>query len=52
MVLCIEERAAPIEAAVAADPALREAALELADILGKPLPAPPPTARRGSGSVP
>ena len=26
---------------MAADPALRQAALELADILGKPLPAPP-----------
>ncbi|HSI01107.1 MAG TPA: hypothetical protein VLA02_10930 [Reyranella sp.] len=37
-----ETMAASIEAAVAADPALREAALELADILGKPLPAPPP----------
>ena len=37
-----EAMAAPIEAAVAADPALREAALELADILGKPLPPAPP----------
>ena len=37
-----EATAARIEAAVAADPALREAALELSDILGKPLPAPPP----------
>jgi len=37
-----EATAARIEAAVAADPALREAALDLADILGKPLPVPPP----------
>jgi hypothetical protein len=37
-----ESTAARIEAAVAADPALRQAALELADILGKPLPAAPP----------
>ena len=37
-----ETTAARIEAAVAADPALRQAALELADILGKPLPAAPP----------
>jgi hypothetical protein len=37
-----EATAARIEAAVAADPALRQAALELADILGKPLPAAPP----------
>src|SRR4051812_48397302 len=37
-----ETAAARIEAAVAADPALRQAALELADILGKPLPAAPP----------
>lgn len=36
-----EEAAAPVEAAVAADPALRRAALDLADILGKPLPAAP-----------
>ena len=36
-----EEAAGPIEAAVAADPALRRAALDLADILGKPLPAAP-----------
>ncbi|WP_428681363.1 hypothetical protein [Reyranella sp.] len=36
-----EEAAAPIEAAVAADPALRRAALDLADILGRPLPAAP-----------
>jgi hypothetical protein len=36
-----EEAARPIEAAVAADPALRRAALDLADILGKPLPAAP-----------
>jgi len=38
--LC-EEAAAPIEAALAADPALRRAALDLADVLGKPLPAAP-----------
>jgi hypothetical protein len=37
-----EAEAARIDAAVAADPALRQAALELADILGKPLPAAPP----------
>ena len=37
-----EAEAARIEAAVAADPAMRQAALELADILGKPLPAAPP----------
>jgi hypothetical protein len=37
-----EGGAAQIEAAVAADPALRQAALELADILGKPLPMAPP----------
>lgn len=37
-----EAEAARIDAAVAADPALRQAALELADILGKPLPVPPP----------
>src|SRR4051812_29285691 len=37
-----ETEAARIDAAVTADPALRQAALELADILGKPLPAPPP----------
>jgi hypothetical protein len=36
-----EKAAARIEAAVAADPELRRAALELADILSKPLPAPP-----------
>jgi len=36
-----EAEAARIEAAVAADPALRQAALELADILGRPLPAAP-----------
>ncbi|MGQ3301798.1 hypothetical protein [Reyranella sp.] len=36
-----EEAAAPIEAAVAADPVLRRAALDLADILGAPLPAAP-----------
>jgi len=33
--------AARVEAAVAADPDLRRAALDLADILGKPLPAAP-----------
>ena len=37
-----EATAARIEAAVTADPALRQAALDLADILGKPLPVPPP----------
>jgi len=37
-----EPEAARIEAAVSADPELRAAALELSDILGKPLPAPPP----------
>jgi hypothetical protein len=36
-----EAEAARVDAAVAADPALRQAALELADILGKPLPAAP-----------
>ncbi len=36
-----EAEVARIEAAVAADPDLRRAALDLADILGKPLPAPP-----------
>ncbi|HZQ00807.1 MAG TPA: hypothetical protein VFB13_14790 [Reyranella sp.] len=36
-----ETAAARIEAAVAADPALRRAALDLADILGKPLPEAP-----------
>lgn len=36
-----EDAAGPIEAAVAADPALRRAALDLADILGRPLPAAP-----------
>lgn len=36
-----EEAAAPVEAAVAADPALRRAALDLADILGTSLPAAP-----------
>ncbi len=36
-----EEVAGPIEAAVAADPTLRRAALDLADILGRPLPAAP-----------
>lgn len=37
-----EAAAARVEAAVASDPALRRAALELADILGMPLPAAPP----------
>ena len=37
-----EAAAARIEAAVAADPELRRAAVELADILGKPLPVAPP----------
>lgn len=36
-----EEAAGPVEAAVAADPALRRAAIDLADILGMPLPAAP-----------
>ena len=36
-----ETEAARIDAAVTADPALRQAALDLADILGKPLPAAP-----------
>lgn len=36
-----EAAAARIEAAVGADPELRRAALDLADILGKPLPAAP-----------
>jgi len=36
-----ETAAARIEAAVAADPEMRRAALELADILGRPLPAAP-----------
>lgn len=36
-----EAAAARIDAAVAADPALRRAALDLADVLGKPLPAAP-----------
>lgn len=37
-----ETAAARVEAAMAADPELRNAAFELADILGKPLPAAPP----------
>jgi hypothetical protein len=37
-----ESEAARIDAAVAADPALRQAALDLSDILGKPLPVAPP----------
>jgi hypothetical protein len=36
-----ETEAARIDAAVTADPALRQAALELADILGEPLPTAP-----------
>jgi hypothetical protein len=36
-----EAEAAQIEAAVAANPEMRRAALDLADILGKPLPAAP-----------
>jgi hypothetical protein len=36
-----ETEAARIDAAVTSDPELRQAALELADILDKPLPAPP-----------
>lgn len=36
-----EAEAAHIDATVTANPALRQAALELADILGKPLPAAP-----------
>jgi anti-sigma factor RsiW len=36
-----ETAAARIEAAVAADPEMRRAALELADVLGMPLPAAP-----------
>lgn len=37
-----EAAAARIDAAVAADPELRRAAFDLADVLGKPLPAVPP----------
>jgi len=37
-----EAEAARIEAAVSADPELRRSALELSEILGKPLPAAPP----------
>lgn len=37
-----EAEAAAVEAAVAADPALRRAALDLSELLGQPLPAPPP----------
>jgi hypothetical protein len=36
-----EAEASRIDAAVSADPELRRAALELSDVLGKPLPAPP-----------
>lgn len=36
-----EAAAARIEATVAADPVMRRAALDLADVLGKPLPAAP-----------
>ncbi len=47
-----EADAARIDAAVFADPELRRAALELSDILGKPLPAPPPRmAVRGQALV-
>jgi hypothetical protein len=37
-----EADAAQIEAAIARDPEIRRAALDLSDILGKPLPAAPP----------
>lgn len=37
-----EARRAAIEAAMVADPALRQAALELSEVLGQPLPAAPP----------
>lgn len=37
-----ETEAARVDAAVASDAELRRAALELADVLGKPLPAAPP----------
>lgn len=37
-----EGETARIDAAIARDASLRRAALDLADILGKPLPAPPP----------
>jgi anti-sigma factor RsiW len=37
-----EAQAAAVEAALAADPALRRAALDLSELLGQPLPAPPP----------
>lgn len=37
-----EAEAARVDAAVATDPEMRRAALELADVLGKPLPAAPP----------
>ena len=49
-----ETAAASIEAAVAADPEMRRAALELADILGKPLPAAadaPGSAGQGAGGL-
>jgi hypothetical protein len=47
-----EAEAAGIDAAVSANPELRRAALELSDILGKPLPAPPPRmAVRGQALV-
>lgn len=36
-----ESRAAAVEAAVAADPAMRRAALELSELLGQPLPVAP-----------
>src|SRR5882724_6516403 len=37
-----EADTARIDVAVSANPEMRRAALELSDILGKPLPAPPP----------
>jgi hypothetical protein len=37
-----EAAATRVEVAVATNPEMRRAALELADVLGKPLPAPPP----------
>jgi hypothetical protein len=47
-----EADAAGIDAAVSANPELRRAALELSDILGKPLPAAPPRmAVRGQALV-
>jgi hypothetical protein len=46
-----ETAAARVEVAVAADPEMRRAALELADILGKPLPAPPASRPSSAPSV-